>query len=93
MSTTPEEIANELEDTAIVSKVCVSPEGGRIATYPLTEGAALIRVQAERVRVLERAASNLMTLVEPMVRGNTDFSVTWRKYVREMRAALKGDAP
>ena len=55
--------------------------------------ASLIRAQSERERVLVAAASKLMTLVEPMVRGNTDFSVTWRKYVREMRAALTKAQP
>lgn len=52
MSATPEQIADELEDVARISKFCVSPEGGRIPTYPLTQAAALIRAQAERVRVL-----------------------------------------
>ncbi len=55
MSATPEQIADELEDVARISKFCVSPEGGRIPTYPLTQAAALIRAQAERVRVLEEA--------------------------------------
>ncbi len=37
---------------------------------------------------LRAALVNLMTLVSPMVRGNKEFSVTWRKYEREARAAI-----
>lgn len=91
MSATPEQIAERLEMQA----AAVESTYGAIAGPTAKEfraAAALMRAQAERVRVLEDAASRLMTLVEPMVRGNTDFSVTWRKYVREMRAALHGEA-
>ena len=40
-----------------------------------------------------QALENLMSLVEPMVRGNREFSATWRKYVREARAALSPAKP
>jgi hypothetical protein len=58
------------------------------STPPAPQTAMAIADRLERFGQIEAAASRLMTLVEPMVRGNTDFSVTWRKYVREMRAAL-----
>ena len=57
------------------------------------DAAQLIGQQRLRIAELEGALGNLMTLVEPMVRGNTDFSPTWRKYVREARAALSPAKP
>ena len=57
------------------------------------DAAQLIGQQRLRIAELEAALGNLMALVEPMVRGNTDFSTTWRKYVREARAALSPAKP
>lgn len=45
---------------------------------------------------LHKALSDLMSLVEPMVKGDSEFSATWRAYVRKARAALSAvrlDAP
>jgi hypothetical protein len=78
VSATPEQIADELEDVARISKFCVSPEGGRIPTYPLTQAAALIRAQAERVRVLEA----LLQRLEPSI-GWRSATGTWRDFACE----------
>ena len=54
MSTTPEEIAEWLCDFARYMRLA-SPEGDPFCDARLTQAAALIRAQAERVRVLEDA--------------------------------------
>jgi hypothetical protein len=76
VSATPEQIADELEDVARISKFCVSPEGGRIPTYPLTQAAALIRAQAD---ALKRIAE---------MDGDQPARSDW-DMVRIARAALK----
>ena len=91
MSATPEQIADELEDVARISKFCVSPEGGRIPTYPLTQAAALIRAQAERVKVLEAKLEKIAGEApakeprdEPSVAWPPSWSTDYRDYVSDM---------
>ena len=87
MSATPEQIA--VPTAEMIGRLREYGNWSGPATPPAPRTAMEIADRLERLDQIEAAASRLMTLVEPMVRGNTDFSVTWRKYVREMRAALK----
>ena len=62
----------------------------RVATLHALLNDSAVKIGEQRLRIseLEEALANLMFLVGPLVRDG-EFSPTWRRYVREARAALK----
>ena len=70
------------------NRLATVSEARATLTAALREAARMREVEAERDRMRE-ALTKLMAFVSPLVTGNTDFSVSWRRVVREARAALK----